>query len=144
MSSSAQSQHTQQHQQQQNRQQQQHHQQQQQPPLSQLLNQSLTGTGGAPNPLVDNSMFNFPQGFSGTTHPISGVNGPSPGVIGQHYQQVQAAPATNITLGEDYWEKLGNMLDSKIKVIEDKFDAAVGGLSAEVNILNEKCARYNL
>ena len=63
--------------------------------------------------------------------------------VHQFQQQTQPQQqANNMILGNDYWLKLDAMLNTKVKVIEDKFDAAIGGLTTEVKMLSDKCAQY--
>ena len=47
-----------------------------------------------------------------------------------------------LTVDENYWAKLTSLLDAKIKVIENKLDAAVKGLGSKIETLQIKCMQY--
>ena len=47
-----------------------------------------------------------------------------------------------VQIDESFWARMDNMLDTKLKVIEDKFDKAVTGLNAQVNMLSSRCDKF--
>ena len=100
----------------------------------QHLHQTLTQT--STNTSLTNTSASF--GFANMSASNAGLSNPSNCATNIN----AGAGPQSTTLGDEYWSRLDALLNSKVKVIEDKFDAAVSVLDTRVKTLESKCVQY--